>query len=169
MTDLILKQDTKATRARFEEGERAARTSAWQILGLLGLLFSLVGGVDLALAVWPVAFRDPTWEFGTAVTLLNGLPVVALGLGLGLTSAVCLRKAGLSRVVAAVFGGLCVVVLLAGFLLLTTAPIALRGASDPVVFLGIRKAIAKGGALTVIYASVFGWLAFQGWKLSSRV
>jgi hypothetical protein len=169
VAELIVGQESKASRARSEEADRIARAKGWAILGWVGLLFVLVGGVDLSLAIWPIAFRDPTWEFGTAVTILSGLSVLTLGLGLALVSAVCLRKAGLIRTLAIVLAVLCVLVLAVSLLLATTAPMALRGVTDPVVQLGVRKAIAKGAALAVFYSVAFAWLAVQGWKLSARV
>jgi hypothetical protein len=169
LAELIVPQESKAARARLEEGERAARITAWSLMGSVGYLFMLVGGIDLALALWPISFRDPTWEFGTAVTVLNGLPVLVLGLGLALISAICLRRLRLARCIAALFLGLALSTLTALFLLLTTAPVAISNAQDAVVLLGIRKAIAKGAALGSIYTLAFAWLAFLGWRHSSKV
>jgi len=153
LAELIVPHD-KPTRARLDEAERAARINAWTLMGWVGYLFVLAGGVDLALALWPLSFRDPTWEFGTAITVLNGLPVFVLGLCLALISAICLRRLRLARSISLVFGALALLTFTPSFLLLTTAPVAISSAENAVVLLGIRKAIAKGGALGLIHTLV---------------
>src|SRR5687767_11526069 len=60
---------------------RSGDTEAvWPLLGLIGLAFTVIGAVDIALAWYPSALGSAEWEFGTIGATLNGLPLPALGL-----------------------------------------------------------------------------------------
>jgi hypothetical protein len=136
----------------------------WQFLRLIGVAFAVVGGMDLLVAWVPQSFGQPEWEFGTISQTLDGMPVFALGLALVLTAAVVEDNRRLARVLAGVFVGLGVVILLMAVLYLTVVPLALKSVPDPVIRQGLMKAIVKAGTQSVAYPTMFTWVGIKAWR-----
>ena len=60
----------------------------------MGWLFSVVAAADLVLAWYPTLLGNAEWEFGTATTTLEHLPLLAVGLALVFGSAVAREPGG---------------------------------------------------------------------------
>lgn len=144
-----------------------APDKGWYLLGGIGLVFAVVSLADLALAWYPLRMGDGEWEFGTVTTVLNGMPLLTMGLGLAFGAAVARGKMATLRMIAVVFGLLAVVLL--GCLAMYAGNIstALAAVPDPEIHLGLQKAIVKTVAQGVLYPLAFGWIAFRGWKHAS--
>ncbi len=140
----------------------------WYLLGWVGLVFALVGGFDLLLTWYPLNFGNPDWEFGTITAALDGLPVTTLGLALLLGVAVARGKRWLVRTMAVVFVALAVVIVLAAMLYATDVPIALQSMTDPLIALGLKKAIAKTTVQALLYPVAFVWIAVKAWRHSAK-
>ena len=138
----------------------------WHLLGSVGFVFAVVGGMDFLLTWYPVNFGSPEWEFGTITASFDGLPLLVIGLALLLGSGVAQGRRWLVRVMAVTFLVLAVVIVLAAVLYATNVPIALKSISDPVVRLGLKKAIAKTAGQAIVYPCAFVWLALKGWRYS---
>ncbi|MBK6420778.1 MAG: hypothetical protein IPI38_14825 [Gemmatimonadetes bacterium] len=137
--------------------------SGWYLLGGIGLVFSVVALADLVLAWYPLQFGDAEWEFGTATTVLGGMPLLAMGLGLSFGSAVARGKLGAVRLFAVGFGLLAL--LLIGVLALYAGTITTALATiQPALKAGLQKAIIKTVAQGVLYPAAFLWIAITGWK-----
>src|SRR5262245_56246877 len=57
----------------------SARDFAWYLLGWSGLVYILVGGIDILLAWYPIEFGNAEWEFGTISATLDRLPLATVG------------------------------------------------------------------------------------------
>lgn len=141
---------------------------AWSALGWVGLVFIMVGMVDLVLAWYPPALGSPEWEFGTIGATLNGLPLPALGLTLSLAAGIARGSRWQMRATGAT--AICLALLLLGFafIYMTVIPVALGDATNAVVRTGLLKSIAKASALLAIYPVLFVWIGYRGWKQSIR-
>jgi hypothetical protein len=151
-----------------DDKERAPLEQApdfgWYLLGWIGLVFALVGGFDLALIWYPMGFGNPDWEFGTVSATLDGLPVVTLGMALLLGVGAARGQRWLVRVMAVVFVAAAVAIVLAAILYATNVPLAIQSMTDPVIALGLKKAIAKTTVQAVLYPVGFVWIAVITWR-----
>jgi hypothetical protein len=128
----------------------------WKWLGWFGLILAVVGLGDFALAWYPLAFGNPEWEFGTVVSSFAGLPLVTMGFAGLLGSAVARGVRWQSLVVGWVLTVLGTALLLGYVIFLLDVPVALRAAGDnPVVRLGLRKAIIKTSLIAVAFAGSY--------------
>jgi hypothetical protein len=69
---------------------------------------------------------------------------------------------------AVVFVAVAVVILLAAILYATNVPIALQSMTDPLIALGLKKAIAKTTLQAFLYPVAFSWIAVKAWRHSAR-
>jgi hypothetical protein len=65
---------------------------------------------------------------------------------------------------AVVFAVAALVILLAAVLYATLVPMAIQSMTDPVILLGLKKAIAKTTVQAVVYPVVFVWIAVKAWR-----
>jgi hypothetical protein len=142
--------------------------TGWYLLGGIGLVFAVVALADLVLVWYPLRFGDPEWEFGTATSVFGGLPLLTMGLMLALGAAVArgnLRLLQIWSVVLAVMG-----LVLVGVLLMysRSVPVALEVVTDPILKVGVQKAILKTALQGVLYPAAFFWIAVLGWKHARR-
>ena len=157
----ILVRDKVADRTR--EAEPAPELG-WYLLGGLGVVFALVGGMDILLAWYPPNFGNMEWKFGTVTTTLNSFPLVSLGLILLLVS-------GLARGRKLVVTGMVAVIILVVLLILACAVLylpeistALNSVTDPTIRIGLKRSIQKTTVQLVIYPLVLTWIAVMSWK-----
>jgi hypothetical protein len=155
-----------------KEAERPPLTPApefgWYLLSWIGLVFVLVGGLDLALTWYPFGFGNPEWEFGTVSAVFDGLPVPTLGLALLLGAGVAAGSRWLVRVMAIALALAALAIVVAFVLYATNIPIALQTVTEPLVRLGLKKAITKTCGQALFYSVFFVWVAVKGWAHTAR-
>lgn len=140
----------------------------WTVLSGVGLVFFLVGGLDIALAWYPLGFGSPAWEFGTVTLSLNGLPTPVLGLGMGLASGVALGRRWQARITAATMIAIAVIILVLAVLWATNVPLALRSTDEPLGKLGLQRSVVKTGVQVLCYPIALIWIGVAGWKLADQ-
>lgn len=140
----------------------------WKLLGWVGLILAVVGAQDLLLALVPPQVGNPEWEFGTVTAALNGLPVLTMGLALLVGWAAAHGRIWPLRVLSVTLW-LLAVLILAGFTLYAlTIPIALQSAPDPIIALGLKKAIAKTSVQAVLYPLAFLAMGIAAFRHTQR-
>lgn len=139
---------------------------AWALFGWLGIVFTAVGGLDLLLTWYPLHFGNPEWEFGTVSASLDGLPVTTLGLVMLMGTGVARGQRWLVRTAAAAMVLLAVAILAAALLYLTNVPIALDAVTQPAIRTGLKKAIAKATAQSILYPIAYVLIAVKAWRHS---
>jgi hypothetical protein len=130
---------------------------AWRTVTALGVVLAAAGLTDIALAFYPPNLGSAPWRFTTFVSVMNGLPVLSLGLLVILMAGLALG----SRSVVQVATGLNLLLLIA-LVLAVVGIVTSVGATVAEVAeglrLGIRKAMIKGVAFGIIFgaAHLFG-------------
>ena len=139
---------------------------AWKLLAVVGWSFLIVGGMDVGLVWYPMAFGNEGWEFGSVTTSLNGLPLPVMGTALILASGIARGdkvSARIAQVVALLF-----VLAVAAMVVLyaLTVPLALRSIVDPIALTGLKKAIVRSAFQVVVYPAV---LLFVVWRANRMI
>jgi hypothetical protein len=160
---ILIKPDVK-NRGALEP----APATGWYLLGGIGLVFTVVALADLVLTWYPARFGDREWEFGTATTVFGGLPLFAMGLMLAVGAAVARGNLRLLRIWSVVLGVIAVVLLAVLLLYARSVPVALQTVTEPVLKVGLNKAILKTALQGVLYPAAFLWVATLGWKHARR-
>jgi len=160
---ILIKSDEKN-----RGGLEPSPATGWYLLGGIGLVFSVVALADLVLAWYPLTFGDREWEFGTLTTVFGGLPLFAMGLMLVLGAAVAKGNLRLLQFWSVVLGLVGLVLLVLLLLYIRTVPVALETVTDPVLKVGLKKAILKTVLQGVLYPAGFLWVAIAGWKHARR-
>ncbi|MGH7703640.1 MAG: hypothetical protein ACREMO_11130 [Gemmatimonadales bacterium] len=158
----------EATPARTESDREADARFLWRLFGLIGVLFTAMGLVNLTIAWYPIRIGTPEWEFGAIAAFLDATPSFTLGLCLLLGSALAAGRRGRSRMVVAVLLAMAFLVLAAGVLYATTAPIALSHVNSAGALGAVKKALAKSGVEIIVLPVGLLWLGIVGWRASSR-
>jgi hypothetical protein len=141
----------------------AAQLTAWRILGWIGLAYLLMSVIDLALGWYPINFGTPEWEFGTISATFAGLAIPTLSLYLILCSAVARERANVVKTVSIVMIVLAVFLAILFILYLTAVPLALRAVvANPVIHLGMKKAILKSLTLFLGYEALYIFAGTMG-------
>ena len=138
--------------------------TGWYLLGGIGLVFAIVSLADLVLAFYPFAIGDAEWEFGTVTTVMDGLPLLTIGLGLALGAMVARGRLAGVRILSLVFGLIGVVLALLTIRYASHISAALGAVIEPSIKLGLKKAITKTLAQGTLYPIGFLWIALLGWK-----
>jgi hypothetical protein len=133
-----------------------APLTAWRWLGWLGLVLAIVGGVDIALRWYPLAFRSTEWEFGTISITFASLPLFSIGLVALLASFLARAVRSGVVVMSVVFVLLALFVAVMFVIFLLDVPLAIRMVRG-VVGLELKKTIARtiimGAASGVMYVA----------------
>jgi hypothetical protein len=140
--------------------------AAWSFLGLTGVVFYRIGSADQLLAFVPLTFGTPEWEFGTISKCLDSMPLPALGLTLFMASGMAVGSRWRIRIgsVLLILSALVILGLLVIYA--TNVPLALKAVTEPVVRLGLKKAIVKSIGQGIGYPIVFLVMAFMAFKQS---
>lgn len=144
----------------------SATAAAWFALGVLGLLFLVVGLSDVLLAWLPPRIGDADWELATVATTFNNFPVPAMGLGLAVASGIAQEKRGLLRVVAIVAATLAALSLLSAVLFALALPLALGAAPEGPTHRAVFSAALKTGLQLLAYLAFFLWILRLSWRHS---
>lgn len=132
---------------------------AWAALGAVGIVFLVIGLVDLLLAWTPPRFGDADWEFGTASAMFNNLPVPVMGLGLTLLSGTAREGRKTVRACAVVAVVLALWTLVGAVLFGLTLPLALQNVTEQVPRQALLTSSVKTTIQIVVYEAFFLWLA----------
>src|SRR4051812_23372089 len=68
--------------------EQADSASGWKYLFVVGIAVAVVGVIDLAMLFFPAQWASLDWEFGTLSAVVQGMPLVTLGIGMMCAAAV---------------------------------------------------------------------------------
>jgi hypothetical protein len=134
----------------------SAQLNGWRILGWLGVAYLIMSVIDLALGWYPLGFGKPEWEFGTFSATIAALAIPTLALYLILGSSIARERWNIVRGVGVVMIVLAIFLAILFILYLTSVPLALRAvATNPIIHLGIEKAIIKSVTLFVGYEALY--------------
>jgi len=158
---VVVRQEARKRKLAQPWGDGAA----FRVAGWVGLVFVMAALGDFALAFYPLGLGSPEWEVGTIASVVQGFPLLSLGL-VGLW--ICGGGLGDRRLlvtVGVVFLAIAAVLLVMMVLMLTDVPIALQATrEDEAARFGILKLLAK----TVYLALVFGALYVVAGVLALR-
>lgn len=157
---ILVREDTKTR----HKGAEPAPELGWYLLGGLGLVFALVGGLDILLAWYPPDLGSSEWKFGTVTATLNSFPLVSLGLILLTVSGLARGRTLVSRTMLVVLALVVVVIIGCAALYLPQVGNALGSATDPTIKMGLKRAVTKTSIQLVMYPVLLGWITVMAWK-----
>ena len=138
----------------------------WELMGWVGLVFFIIGALDLAMGWVPLRFGNPEWEFGTVSRTFDNLPITVLGLTMVLASAAArgtswaLRATGLLALLLAVF-------LVVGFVVYALdVPVAFRAVGDSAARSGLKRAVLKALVQGMLYPIALTAIGIRGIRLT---
>ena len=141
-----------------------ARFSAdsFTLIGLTGVLFAVLGATDLVTQLFPLGLGSPEWEFGTYSSMMDSIPLFAMGLGFLAVYSVARAHRGLGIFVGITFILIALFVLAFAFLYATNLPQVLRvrprNPAQAALQTGVKKAVVKGTLQAAIYPIAFLWM-----------
>ena len=141
--------------------------ATWQVVEVLGLLFLVVGGWSLFSPLFPLNIGVSEWEFGTASSFFDTVPIFGLGLGLLLAAGLAFGWRSQVRVVALACVLLALVLWLAAGLYATVVPQVFNAAPSPNALTAIKKGVIKAACEILIYPVAFVWLGIWAWRRSA--
>jgi hypothetical protein len=136
----------------------------WYLLGGLGLVFALVGGMDILLAWYPADFGNMEWKFATVTTTLNSFPLFSLGLILLTVSGVARGRRWVVATMTVVLLVVIVIIAICAAIYLPQVSKALSTVTDPTVKVGLKRAITKTTIQLVLYPLILLWIALKSFK-----
>jgi len=140
----------------------------FQMIGLMGVLFTVIGGLEIITQVFPMSLGNPEWEFGTYSSVMDSMPLFMMGLGfLGVFAVVGGHKV-LARVLATVLFVLALALIAFAFLYITNVPQALRINPRSPIQTGIKKAVSKASIQTAVFPVALIWLGAVVLRNSKR-
>lgn len=139
----------------------------WRMLGWIGLVLSAVGLMDFLLVFYPARMGDPSWEFGAVDAGFSALPLLAMGTGLSLASAVTVAGRWRIRIWALFALLIGAAVAFALLIYLTNVPIALR-LTPAEVRTGIEKSIMRTAIMGIAFSVSFTAAAVQGFRTTKQ-
>jgi len=156
---ILIKSDQK-NRAPLDP----APDTGWYLLGGIGLVFAVVSLADLLLAFYPFAAGNAEWEFGTITTVMDGLPLLTIGLGLALGAMVARGRLAGVRILSVAFAVIGLILALLTLRYAGHISEAMGAVTEPAIKLGLRKAIIKTLTQGTLYPIGFLWIGTLGWK-----
>ena len=138
----------------------------WRVLGITGATFVVLGLLDVSLVWFPPTLGSPEWEFASITATFNTLPVTVLGATLLVSSGIARQRPAIARTGGILLLMLAMLVVVGAVIYATTVPIALKGINNPVVRLGVYKAMTKTIAQCILYPILFIWVGLKGLRAS---
>lgn len=157
---ILVREETKTR----QKGAEPAPELGWYLLGGLGLVFALVGGLDILLAWYPPDFGSAEWKFGTVTATLNSFPLLSLGLILLTVAGLARGRPGIVRTMLVVLALVVVLIIGCAALYLPQIGNAMALVTDPTVKMGLRRAITKTSVQLILYTILFGWIGLLALK-----
>jgi hypothetical protein len=136
----------------------------WNLLGWAGWAFLAIGLLDVGLAWIPLNLGSVEWEFGTITRSFDSLPLPFLGTALIMGSGLARGKLWWGRVAVTVLVVLAVWIVVCAVLYGLNIPVALRSVQQPIVLLGIKKAIVRTGLQMGLYLVAISGMAWLGMR-----
>ena len=142
---------------------RTAPEAAWGLLGPAGLTFTFVALTDLLLPLLPLRLGDARWEFDAVTAVLEGMPLLLVGVVLGYASASARERAGRLRLWG-VFALMVAAILTVAFTAyVLRVPSVLATADSSAIRLEFAKGILKTACQGIAYPIAFCWLGIRAW------
>ena len=138
----------------------------WRTLQTVGMIFFLIGLLDLVFSLVPNQLGEPEWELGTTSHFFDVVPLLGLGVTFLLAAGLAAGRRWQVRTVATFAVLLAVFMLLAMLLYATVVPLAFKVITEPVALTTIKKAALKTGIQALLYPFAMLWLGGAGWKAS---
>lgn len=143
-------------------------TLLWQVFAIVGMLFFVLGVVNLGLVWFPLELGEPEWEYGTTSAFFDLFPLLGLGIALLVSSSIALGWKWTARGVALTCILVAVFMWLAFALFVTVFPLVFRAVGSPVALTPVKKAAAKTAVQALIYPFALLWLAGAAWRATLR-
>lgn len=140
----------------------------WRCLGIVGVLFLLLGLANLGTIWLPPHLGDAEWELGTTSQFFDTFPLLGLGMTFLVAHGVATGRRWQVRSVATFCMIVAVLMWLSLTLYATVLPMALKVIGDPIALTPIKKAAAKTGVQALLYPFALLWLAGAGWRASLK-
>jgi hypothetical protein len=157
---ILVREDVRTK----HKGAEPAPELGWYLLGGLGLVFALVGGIDILLAWYPTNFGNIEWKFGTVTATLNSFPLFSMGLLLLTVSALARGRRWVIRTMFVVLLVVVVLILASAVLYAPQVSSALDSVSDPTIKMGLKRAVTKTSVQLVAYPVILTWVALRALK-----
>ena len=148
--------------------------SGWKLLFVLGTGLAIVGLMDFALPFLSPQWASLAWEFGTVSGAFEGMPIIALGLGLMTAAAVANGWLWTRRVMMFVTLMMALIVMVLGVVLVLDVPPALRATPEPLLKHQLKLASVKTSLMAATYfvlylaLGVWTWRRLRATKVSRR-
>lgn len=147
---------------------RPQSLQTFTLIGLAGVLFTVVGALEIGTLLFPLSLGNPEWEFGTYSAVMDTLPLLIMGLGFLSVFAVVRNQRVLCRVLAILFFAIALLLIAFAFLYATNVPQALRVNPRSPIQTGIKKAVSKAAWQTAVYPVTLIWLGAFVFRNSKR-
>jgi hypothetical protein len=131
------------------------------------VVLAAAGLTDIALAFYPPNLGSAPWRFTTLVSVMNGLPVLSLGLLVGLMAGLALGSRTVVQLATVANALLLIGLVLALVGILTSVGAAMADVPEGVQ-VGIRKATIKGVAFGVIFGAAHLFGVMVGFRSTTR-
>ena len=138
----------------------------WRFLQIIGVIFLVIGLLDIFTSWLPSQLGDPEWELGTTSQFFDVVPLLGLGVAFLLAVAVATGRRWQIRLIATFCVLIAVFMLLAVVLYATVLPLAFKVITNPLALVQIKKAAMKTGIQALLYPFAMLWLAGAGWRSS---
>lgn len=128
-----------------------------------GAALAVVGWTDAALLWYPFGFGNPEWEFATASSFFDALPLGTIGLVVLALGALSRGSTGVLRLLRVAFPAL-VALFVAAFVLFVLNAVVAWNRVDPALHVMLDRAILKTTVVALTYLALYAWL----WTLVRR-
>lgn len=140
----------------------------WRIVAAIGLVFLVLGLLDIALTWFPLDLGDSEWELGTTSHFFDTFPLLGLGISFLLATSIAAGRRWQARTLATFCVLLAVFMWLALALYVTVLPVALKTIGNSAALTPLKKGGAKTAVEALIYPFALLWLAGAGWRASLK-
>ncbi len=136
----------------------------WYLLGGLGLVFAIIGGMDILLAWYPADFGNMEWKFATVTTTLNSFPLLSLGLILLTASGLARGRRWMVGTMAIILFVVIALIVFCGVIYLPQVSKAMGTVTDPTIKTGLKRAVTKTTIQLALYPLILLWIALKSLK-----
>jgi hypothetical protein len=134
-------------------------------LAAIGIVFMLASLADLVLVFVPLKFGSAEWEFGTATSVMNNLPLFLVGIAFTTIAGFGKNSRSLLWIGAVVALLTWVIVAVLAVAFFRNVDEARRTVTDSVLKLGLSRSIIRTVIQIIVYLvgfAILGWKALGG-------